>query len=131
MKGSFVSVFFATLPQHPAQGNINGFRGREHSLLITFYFMLFFPTKNIKLLYFLANLSVNYYVCVLLCKISKGALPQTPSFALGANTCANALCPSQSADRGSLRQNLQCTNQHFPSAGSQKQIKCTSGAPLI
>ena len=38
---------------------------------------------------------------------------------------------SQSADRGSFRGDLRCTNQHFPSAGAHKQIKCTSGAPLI
>ena len=39
--------------------------------------------------------------------------------------------PVQSADRGSFRGDLRCTNQHFPNAYAHKHVKCTSGAPLI
>ena len=42
---------------------------------------------------------------------------------------------SQSADCGSFCRDLWrawcCTNQHFSSAGAQKQLKCTSGAPFV
>ena len=37
----------------------------------------------------------------------------------------------QSVDRRSFCGDLRCAIQHFSSAGAQRKLKCTSGAPLI